>query len=469
MHSPLSIHKLSLSFPTKICFQEFSTNVYFGSRIAIIGSNGSGKSSLLKLLLGQLDYCEGNIDCPENVMFGYVPQTSDNTSHLSGGEQFNYLLTQALSLSPNCLLLDEPTNHLDQANRESLLKLLDSYYGTLIIASHDQQLLNYSFDTIWHINNEKITIFNGSYVAYLREVVIKETVLTQKLASLERQKKETHNKLMKEQERAKKRKIYGENKYDGDKLALRSAQGRGQLTANKNRKHIADEKTAIFEQLSELKRPEIIKPKFNLTTQSHNRVVTHIRDGSVGYQETILEIPHFTLQGKERIAITGLNGSGKTTFLKAILNTNLRQTGDWQTPKSADIGYLDQKYATLCAEHTVYETIEALALNWHPQDIRNHLNRFLFRKNEVINLRISQLSGGEKARLCLAQIAAKIPKLLLLDEITNNLDIETKNHIVQVLQDFPGPMIVISHDEDFLQQITINQYYHVEKKILLSL
>jgi ATPase subunit of ABC transporter with duplicated ATPase domains len=99
--------------------------------------------------------------------------------------------------------------------------------------------------------------------------------------------------------------------------------------------------------------------------------------------------------------------------------------------------------------------------SWTHAEVRCHLNDFLFRKNEEVNAVVEQLSGGEKVRLCLAQIAAQTPKLLLLDEITNNLDLETKGHVIEVLRDYPGAMIVISHEDDFLKEIGIKDYYEV--------
>lgn len=472
MHKPLRIDSLTLSFPQKTCFQDFSTNIHHGSRIAIMGRNGSGKSSLLKLLSGVMESYEGEIKRPNDLVLAYVPQIVDDyRSQLSGGQAFNRALTTALSCSPNLLLLDEPTNHLDKANRRALFKLLDAYRETLIIVSHDPQLLRQTVDTLWHIENGRIHIFSGNYDDYYHELAIQHQAISQAISQLAIRQRKTHQKLMKEQERAKKRKLYGEHKYDGDKLALRSAQGRGQATANKNKKGIAAEKKSLLNQLAELKRPEIIKPQFTLQAgQVNSRSLLSIRDGAVGYDKPIIQAINFSLQGNERIAIAGANGSGKTTFIKAILNQdNLRKSGDWHTPRLEDIGYLDQYYATLSNHDSAFTSIQALTLNWTTQKIREHLNRFLFRKNEEINTRICDLSGGEKARLCLAQIAAYPPKLLILDELCNNLDLETRGHIIQVLKKFPAAILAISHDEDFLAAIEISHFYQIEDGSMLPL
>jgi ATPase subunit of ABC transporter with duplicated ATPase domains len=170
---------------------------------------------------------------------------------------------------------------------------------------------------------------------------------------------------------------------------------------------------------------------------------------------------------RERIAIAGDNGSGKTTLIKAILaDSTVKRTGSWNMPKPQDIGYLDQHYSTLSSALSAFEIIETRVPEWTIQDIRAHLNDFLFRKNEEIMLKVQHLSGGERARLSLAHIAAKSPKLLILDEITNNLDLETREHVIQVIKDYPGAMIVISHDADFLKQIHIDTHYGIAESSL---
>lgn len=159
IHKPIQITNLELSFFHKTCFQDFSIQVNYGVRIAIIGRNGSGKSTLLKILLGTFKATSGYIKVPEDVVFGYVPQIIDEFCNLSGGQRLNQAMTHALSLDPNVLLLDEPTNHLDSRNRKSLMRMLSNYLGTLIIVSHDTELLRNCVDTLWHIDNGKSISF----------------------------------------------------------------------------------------------------------------------------------------------------------------------------------------------------------------------------------------------------------------------------------------------------------------------
>ena len=206
--------------------------------------------------------------------------------------------------------------------------------------------------------------------------------------------------------------------------------------------------------------PEIILPKFSLSAADiGHKTIVEIRDGSCGYDEqTILKNITLTVGSTDRFAILGNNGSGKSTLVKAIMNDpQVWRCGTWFTPKPEDIGYLDQHYGNL-KDETVLDCISDHVPSWSHADIRKHLNDFLFRKNEEVQAPVNTLSGGEKARLSLALIAAKIPRLLILDEVTNNLDIETRDHVLQILQGYPGAMIVISHDQDFLDQLNCINY-----------
>lgn len=472
-HKPISISDLSLVLPHKTCFEDFSTQIHSGSRIGIIGRNGGGKSALLKIIQHMFEPTSGEVEVPASVIFGYVPQIIEDLDEHSGGERFNRALSLSLSQSPNVLLLDEPTNHLDRKNRKSLMHMLNTYNGTLIVVSHDTELLRNCVDTIWRVDHGKINIFRGSYDDYMHEIKTKRASIEQKISMLHREKKETHNALMQEQARASKRKQHGEKKYADDKLALRAAQERGEVSFGKNKKSIGQEKANLVNQLSELHLPKIIMPKFSLTAGDlGNRMLVSISDGSTGYantEQTLLDI-NLSIKSQERVAIQGENGSGKSTLIKAILkqagdnSITVSIAGSWHVPKLEDIGYLDQHYGTLDSAKSVIETLSDLVPQWSHSALRRHLNDFLFRKNEEILARVKDLSGGEKARLSLAQIASSTPKLLILDEITNNLDLETLQHVVEVLTNYPGAMLVISHDEDFLKAIGIESAYEIKEK-----
>lgn len=195
-----------------------------------------------------------------------------------------------------------------------------------------------------------------------------------------------------------------------------------------------------------------------------------VNAGRVGYDKRILCDISMVITSRERIAIIGDNGSGKSTLIKALLGDSaVTKSGSWYLPKLAEIGYLDQHYATLIDYKTVFETLQDQVPQWPEVIIRRHLNDFLFLKNEEIFALVSSLSGGERARLSLAQLAVKTPKILILDEITNNLDLETREHVIQVLKEYPGILIVVSHDENFLREIGINWIYQIKSDKLCLL
>lgn len=466
MHKSIQIKNLTLSFPHKICFDDFSTQVHYGSRIAIIGRNGSGKSSLLKILQGISKATQGDVHIPEDVILGYVPQIIAEFDTLSGGQRLNAAVTAALKNDPNVLLLDEPTNHLDHHNRKSLIRMLRNYVGTLIVVSHDTEILRHCIDTLWHIDNGKIHVFTGNFDDYMREIHMKRVAIEKELSKLNRQKKDMHQALMKEQKRAAKSRAKGEKSIKQKKwptVVSHAKALQSEETSGRKKMAIDHKKRDLTEQLSNLRLPEIIVPTFHLSSADNkNRTVVSISGGTIGYQagKPVLSNIHLSLNFNGRLAIRGDNGSGKSTLAKAILGDHtLIKTGDWYTLKAEEIGYLDQHYSTLSPEKTVFESIAELVPSWSHLEVRRHLTDFLFRKNEEVNTSVGKLSGGEKARLSLAKIAAKTPRLLILDEITNNLDAETREHVIHVLKNYPGAMIVISHDEYFLRDIGIDEIY----------
>ena len=459
----LKIHDISLQFKSNICFENFTSQIIQGEKIALIGNNGSGKSSLLKLLRREIEPINGCIESKSNLRIEYIDQIINGQSLLSGGEKFNKEFFQKIELNPDLLLLDEPTNHLDSDNKKTLLSIINSLPCAVIFATHDKKLIDQCADTIWHIDNGIIHKFNGDYAAYICQHENNREKLEYQFNELNRKKQDTHNKLMKEQERASKSKQYGRNKYAGDKVNLSAKKRKGETTTGNRKSDISDVRNDLNKQMELIYTPKKINPKFAFDQEKIRSAknIIEIRNGSAGYEEMVLSDISLQLASSKRLAIKGKNGSGKTTLIKAIMSDeSVFVSGEWNKPSKKDIGYLDQFYDGF-HEDSPFDAIKYNMPNSNDQEIRRHLNCYLFSTNEQVYADIESLSGGERARLSMAIIASRPFKLLVLDEPTNNIDLETKGHLIEVLNNYNGSLLVISHDNDFLEQINIDSEYRL--------
>ena len=316
IHKPIIIKDLNLSFPHKTCFENFNYIISYGSKIALIGNNGSGKTSLLRMIGNQ------NSD----AIIGYVPQIIDEESPLSGGERLNKAISSAISLRPNLLLLDEPTNHLDSKNRRSLMRMINNFDGTAIISTHDVELIKNCTDIIWHIHDGIIEVFSGEYENYITNKASDRENIEDEIHHLKKQSKEMHKKLMKEQERASKSKDRGAKNISNRKwptIVSEAKASRAEQTSGKKKSVIDNRKSDLIDSLKSKKLPEVINPKFSITSSEiGNKTLLHIISGSVWYEEgkIIASDINIKISAKDRVAIKGNNGSGKTTVLNAILN-----------------------------------------------------------------------------------------------------------------------------------------------------
>lgn len=457
-HKPLNLNNLSLILPHKTCFMDFSCQIHNGDSIAIIGRNGGGKSTLINMIKNEA--------LEQNLITGFVPQIIHSQDTSSGGEKFMQTLMEEISKDPDILLLDEPTNHLDLENRANLFHILDNFGGTKIVVSHDQEL-NMKMDIIWHIHNEKINLFKGNYNDYLALQEQKFCELQSSISKLNQEKKDLHKSLMKEQSRASKSKARGQKSIDNRKwptITNKAKTDRAAITSGKKKSEISKSRQGVADNLEALYIPKELTPKFHLqhNTSSSKNLVT-ISSGNIYYEpgKPILENINMIIEPGSKTKIQGANGSGKTSLIKAILG-KIERGGNWQIIDSKDIGYLCQFYRNLEDDLTPYELIELLRKDWSREQVRSHLNDFLFRKNEEVFCKISNLSGGERARLSLCLIAANAPKLLILDEVTNNIDLETKHHILSILKEYEGALIIISHDKAFTDELGIDKIIDVE-------
>ncbi|MDR2709053.1 MAG: ATP-binding cassette domain-containing protein [Elusimicrobiota bacterium] len=466
---PIFLQDISLVIANKILFANFNAQIFANSRIAIIGSNGCGKTLLLKIIAGQTDNFEGRIKNIEGLEYGYVPQLISDYPNLSGAQKFNKALSFALSNNPSLLLLDEPTNCLDAKNRHSLMQMINNFKGAVIFVSHDSALLQNCANEFWHIENNQIKTFTGEFNDWQTKISQERESLQEEVSSTKKQKVSAHKSLMTAQARAKTSKMHGKNlaqKGRWIKAVADAKKNTASLTSGKKLQEVSDKMQNLSQKLENLRPPEIIKPKFILPAAKINpsQTILSIREGNVFYgSKQILNNINLTFTPTQKLAIIGDNASGKTTLFKAIIeHPDIKKTGDWNAPDPCDIGYLDQHYGILDQNKTVFETILDLDVFENSADIRDFLNDFLFRTNADINKKVEVLSGGQRALLALAKICAKSPKLLLLDEITNNIDMLTAQHLISVLKDYPQGFIIISHDENFLSKVEITDRFYIK-------
>lgn len=449
-HKPFVLSNLNFVLPHKTCFADASLLIAHQDRIAVIGKNGAGKTVLLSMIMAQL---------PVDIKLGYVKQLPDNAGK-SGAELFHRQLSVALAGDPNLLILDEPTNHLDRDNRTSLRRMLDSFAHTLIVATHDQDLLHHHFDKFAHIDDGKLTLFCGNFRDYQTRRAQEEHAIEHELSNIDKLQKKAHLALMKEQARAKSSRLMGEKSIKERKwptIVSTAKARRAEHTSGKKKAKLRDERSALLERLAELRNAEVITPKFHFRSREKSGVIVSLRRATFGYGDSpIARNINFDIRGGERVGIVGKNASGKSTLLKALLgHEHIKREGQWLVPPTHEIGYLDQHYRNLNASACAFTTISTLRPEWTIGEIRQHLNSFLFRKNEEVKAPIVTLSGGERARLSLAAIASSSPQLLLLDEITNNIDTETREHIITALNAYRGSLIVVSHDEQLLERLEL--------------
>ncbi|HQU09712.1 MAG TPA: ATP-binding cassette domain-containing protein, partial [Opitutales bacterium] len=425
--------------------------IHFGDRIALIGRNGGGKSVLLKILAGLLESSEGRVKRPGDLAVGYVGQMLA-LAGLSGAQSFHASLTQALAAEPNLLILDEPTNHLDARNRKELLNFLKRYVGTLVIASHDEELLTQIPNRLWHIDGGAVHEFYDNYPDYKRECARQRQQAIDKRAELRDARKAAVLALEAERHRAAQSKRANEN--ENDRRLLSMLKQKGAATHARMKGRLNKRLQAAEDNLDEVFVAKAVSPTFQMPARQSGRpIVCEVRNGSAGYAEhAIVQGVDLTLQAGERVAIVGNNASGKTTLLKAILaDPSVTRCGSWQTVAPAHIGYLDQGYRTVADHQSVLDNLKSKVPHWTDREARAHLARFMFRSHEEVAKLGQHLSGGERAYLCLAQIAASSPELLILDEATNNIDLFFKCFLLRVLESYQGSLLIVSHDIQFLR------------------
>jgi ATP-binding cassette subfamily F protein 3 len=382
-------------------------------------------------------------------------------SHLSGGQKTRLLLARLLLEKPALLMLDEPTNHLDSEAIEWLEHTLKDWEGAVLVASHDRYFLDNTVNSIWEMSHSGIELYSGNYSNYLLQ---RDT----RWEYTERVFREEKERLQKEMDFVQRNwvrasthaRALGTLRKVTRELAAISAYGIMVLRSGKNWHELdlrADKPLDVIEAIRMVNalempgRPPVIRPRLSPPSDSSN-IILRAEKATIGYPGIkLFQVNKLELKRGECAALIGPNGSGKTTFLKTMLEQVEPLVGEVCLGASLKIGYFAQSHDELDPEQTVLDEL----LRKHemdPERARGHLAQYLFRGEDVFK-RVSSLSGGERSRLALAILALDGANFLLLDEPTNHLDLPAREILQQVLQEFSGTILLVSHDRYLIDQL----------------
>lgn len=516
----IQVNNLYMGFSGECLFKEVNFSVDEKDKIGIIGVNGAGKSTLIKLLLG-LENSEvdpstnerGVISKKANLKIGYLAQNTElnknNTvfnelmtvfnsllddykkiqelnsmlslnigdfeeimnelgeiseryernegysieykikqilnglnisenlwnleiSKLSGGQSSRVALAKILLEEPDLLILDEPTNHLDLTSIEWLEKILKDYNKAILLISHDVYFLDNVANRIFEMEGKRLKDYKGNYSDFL---IQKEAYLSGEVKAYE-----------KEQEKIKKMEEFI-RRY---KAGVKSKQARG--------------REKILNRMEKMENPVIatkkIKLEFNIKAQSVD-LVLDIKNLSKRFEDkNLFKDVNLKIYRGERIGLIGKNGTGKSTLLKIINKLERQTSGEFSLGERVSIGYYDQNHQGLGLNNNIIEEL-MYYFTLSEEEARNICAAFLFREDDIYK-KISSLSGGEKARVAFMKLMLEKPNFLILDEPTNHLDIYSREILMDSLENYPGTILVVSHDRNFLDSI-VNRIYELKE------
>jgi len=474
----LQINNLCKMYGTSVILDNASFNVNEKQKIGVIGRNGAGKSTLFKIITGKEEKDSGVVNIPSYTKIGYLEQydpfkqdevvieflqrytkqekwkcekqagefnikkdkLEKEIKELSGGYQMRVKLIAMLLFEPNLLLLDEPTNYLDLNTLVLLEKFLKNYRGSYLIISHDREFLKNTCDITLEVDRGETIIYKGNIEKYLEYKNKKIDTETKQNIKIEQKQKH----LQKFVDRF------------GAKATLAKSAKSKEKEINKLEKDIVKIK-------SDFKKVKIYIPNI----EEKKGVILRTFDLKIGYKDTeVANDINLEFNSGEKIAILGENGEGKSTFLKTISNRIENLNGRYRWKNNIEIDYYSEDILKDLNEKETVETYLKLvsgAIN--KGDIYKMASNFLFKEDDL-GKPISVLSGGERARLCLAGLLLTKNEVLLLDEPTNHLDFETEDVLSSALKKCNKTVFFISHDRYFINQLATNIVEIKNKKII---
>lgn len=478
--SVINVEHISKLYGDKLVLEDLSCSVDEGDKIGIIGINGTGKSTLLRIIAGEEEADEGKIIFSNGLTVGWLgqnPEFDEDSSilkyvcegkkieedygyesdakamltvleleqfdekikNLSGGQKKRAALCKVLLQKPDILILDEPTNHLDNKMSDWLENYLRSFRGVLLMVTHDRYFLDKVTNHIWEVDGGKVYYYDENYSGYLERKAEREE---RQLASERKRQSILRNEV---------------------KWVMRGARARS--TKQKAR-------LERFEQLKAMDSPKTAKQvEMGSVGTRLGKKTIEVYDISKAYGDKVL-FEHFSYIFKrfERIGFVGHNGCGKSTLMKILSNLESADSGSIEWGETIRIGYFAQECEIMDERQRVIDYIKDAAEYVRTSEglvsASKMLERFLF-SSDMRYTPIAKISGGERRRLYLLKVLMQSPNVLILDEPTNDLDIATLRVLEEFLDEFAGIVITVSHDRYFLDRTVDRIAAFEEERIVI--
>lgn len=468
--------KIKKHFQDRLILDIDNLKIYSEDRIGIVGRNGVGKTTLINILSQRLDPDEGfvklygrysyisqledpdskNISSEMASKFGIKPTWNNN---MSGGEKTRFKLAKALDSNSTMMFADEPTSNVDMEGIQLLEKMFVEYKGALVLISHDRSFLDKLCNKILEVENGKIKIYNGNYTDYK----------SQKLDQIKRAQFE-YDEYIKEKKRLKgvisdmnqkAKSIRKTPKRMGNSEARLHKMGSQKSKGNLEKAVKSVEKRIEHLEIKEKPKEQLgIKLDIQDCNKLHSKVIIEGKNINKAYNDKIIfENANFSIYNGAKIALIGLNGCGKSTLIKMIMDND----DSIKISKGVNIGYFSQDMSILNDNLSILENIMESSI--YPENFaRVLLARLLFRGEDVYK-KVKVLSGGERVKVSFAKIVLQDINLLILDEPTNYMDIDALEVIEETLKDYDRTLFFVSHDRKFVESVADHIMIIEEHKI----